>query len=93
MTLATSFGLANLKQMFFDYPELSKFSHEPTLGSLMTMWNELVANVQSISTTLGKGANGHLGLVLSEHAYDQITPGTLYICLVLPVMDVSYTDT
>ena len=74
MTSATSLGLVDLKQTFFDYPELSKISGEPTLGSLMTLRNELKANAQSVSTTLGGGANGHLGLVLSEQAYEQIAP-------------------
>ena len=79
MTSATSLGLVDLKQTFFDYPELSKIAGEPTLGSLMTLRNELKANAQSVATTLGGGANGHLGLVLSAEAYDQIAPGTPYI--------------
>ena len=93
MTSATSLGLVDLKQTFFDYPELSKISGEPTLGSLMTLRNELKANAQSVSTTLGGGANGHLGLVLPAQAYGLIAPGTPYIRPVLPVMDISNTDT
>ena len=93
MTSATSLGLVDLKQTFFDYPELSKISGEPTLGSLMTLRNELKANAQSVTTTLGGGANGHLGLVLSAQAYEQIAPGTPYIRPVLPEMDVDNNDT
>ena len=93
MTSATSLGLVDLKQTFFDYPELSKISGEPTLGSLMTLRNELKANAQSVTTTLGGGANGHLGLVLSEQAYEQIAPGTPYVRPVLPEMDIDNNDT
>ena len=93
MTSATSLGLVDLKQTFFDYPELSKISGEPTLGSLMTLCNELKANAQSVTTTLGGGANGHLGLVLSAQAYEQIAPGTPYIRPVLPEMDIDNNDT
>ena len=93
MTSATSLGLVDLKQTFFDYPELSKISGEPTLGSLMTLRNELKANAQSVTTTLGGGANGHLGLVLSAQAYEQIAPGTPYIRPVLPEMDIDNNDT
>ena len=78
MTSATTLGLIYLKQTFFDYPKLSKISGEPTLGSLMTLGNELKANAQSVTTTLGGGANGHLGLVLLEQAYELIAPGTPY---------------
>ena len=93
MTSATSLGLINLKQTFFDYPELSKISVNTNLGSLMTLRNELKANAQSVTTTLGGGANGYLGLVLLAQAYDLIAPGTPYICPVLPVMDVDNNDT
>ena len=59
----------------------------------MTLRNELKANAQSVTTTLGGGANGHLGLVLSEQAYEQIAPGTPYIRPVLPEMDIDNNDT
>ena len=42
---------------------------------------------------MGGGANDYLGLVLSAQAYEQIAPGTPYLRPVLPVMDVSNTDT
>ena len=93
MTSATTLGLIDLKQTFFNYPELSKISGEPTLGSLMTLRNELKANTQLVTTTLGGGANGHLGLVLSAQAYELIAPGTPYIRPVLPVMDIDNNDT
>ena len=64
MSSATHHGLIDYRSTFFDYPTLTKISGEPTLGALMTLRNELKANAQSVETTLGGGAHGHLGLVV-----------------------------
>ena len=45
----------------------------------MTLRNELKANAQSVETTLGGGAHGHLGLVVPPAIYNTIAPDTPYI--------------
>ena len=45
----------------------------------MTLRNELKANEQSVETTLGGGAHGHLGLVVPPAIYITIAPDTPYI--------------
>ena len=76
MSSATRHGLIDYQSTFFDYPTLTKLKGEPTLGALMTLRNELKANAQSVNTTLGGGAHGHLGLVIPANIYKTIAPDT-----------------
>ena len=49
----------------------------PNFRNLIQLKNELKANAGSIKTTLGGGAHGHLGLVLTLAEYSAICPTTL----------------
>ena len=53
MTSTAAAGVIDIKQTFFDYPELTKMSGEPTIMSLLKLKNELKANAQSVPTGLG----------------------------------------
>ena len=59
MILATTLGLVHIKQTFFDYPELSKISGEPTLG-LMVLNN--ILRICSINSH-------HIGLYIYIYMY------------------------
>ena len=69
MTTSTATGIIDIKQTYFDYPELTKILGKPTLAALIKLQNELKANAQAVPTTLGGGANEHLGLVVLDGAY------------------------
>ena len=56
----------------FEIPELTKIHGEPSTATLLELRNEIRCNAQSVTTTLGGGQYGHLGLVMS---------GTLYTAL------------
>ena len=58
---------------YFEYPVLTKVQGEPDFDSLRTLHNEIKANALSVTSTLGGGAHGHLGLVLSLADYARIT--------------------
>ena len=58
---------------YFQYPVLTKIHGEPTFESIRTLHNEIKANALSVVSTLGGGAHGHLGLVLSLADYARIT--------------------
>ena len=64
------------KNNVFQYPVLIKITARPTYPSLKTIKNELKANAGNVQCELGGGANGHLGLVLTdaEHALVSATP-------------------
>eukprot|EP00957_Ditylum_brightwellii_P140150 10679243-Ditylum_brightwellii.AAC.1 len=64
----------NYKNNCFEYPELSKNHSELTTSALLILCNEVQSNAQSVDTTLGGGANGHLGLVANTSTHSSI-PG------------------
>jgi hypothetical protein len=61
-----------------------KISADPTYTSLAKLEKECKSNRKSISSTLGGGLQGHLGLVSSTLAYNCVSPGVPFILLVLP---------
>ena len=72
----------------FEYPVLTKIQGQPTYITLKIIKDEMKANAASVSTDLGGGANGHLGLMLSPMEYANaslvpyvkpVHPGTLVI--------------
>ena len=63
------------KNPFFEFPELTRIHGEPTTAGLLTLRNEVNANVMTVHTTLGGGTHGHLGLVIDVLAHALI-PGT-----------------
>ena len=83
----------DFKNTHFDYPELSRIVGEPTLGALLTLRNQIKANAQTVETTLGGGAHGHLGLVVSAIVYEAIDGTVPYERPQLPVLDIQPTDT
>ena len=73
---------------YFKFSTLTKIHGEPTYETLKTVKNELKSNACSVTTDLGGGAHGHLGLVLNNAEYATISatpyvrpahPGTLTI--------------
>ena len=74
----------DLKNLFFEHPVLTLIRDEPTISPLITLRNEVKANAMSVHTTLGGGAHGHLGLVVSAQEYATIPATTEYIRPVHP---------
>eukprot|EP00957_Ditylum_brightwellii_P077186 5865511-Ditylum_brightwellii.AAC.1 len=66
----------NYRNTYFKITGLTKIHGESTTGLLLTLKNEIKANVMMVPTTLGVGACGHLGLVLDVVQYS-IIPGTV----------------
>ena len=53
----------------FEHPVLIKIHGIPTFRNLTALKNQLKANAQSVTSRLGGGTFGHLGLVLSPAEY------------------------
>ena len=73
---------------YFEFPTLTKIHGEPTYFQLKELKNELKSNATSVTSDLGGGGHGHLGLVLSPADYTNVSanaynrpahPGTLVI--------------
>ena len=67
------------KNNYFELAELTKIHGEPNTASLIELRNEIRSNAQSVSTTLGGGMYGHLGLVMSNTAYEALPNALPYV--------------
>lgn len=83
----------DFKSTHFAHRELTRIIGEPSLASLLTIRQEIKANAQTVHSSLGGGAHGHLGLVLTQQVYATIPGGEDYIRPNLPVLEVLQADT
>jgi hypothetical protein len=81
-----SISHVNYRESYFQHPTLTKINGDPTYASLAKLERECKANGKSVSTTLGGGLQGHLGLVCSTAAYQRISPGVPFDRPILPVL-------
>ena len=70
---------ANYRESHFQHADLTPIRGEPKNETLKVLINELKANAQTVHSSLGGGAHGHLGLVLMPPKYNLVAPGTPYI--------------
>ena len=54
---------------YSEFPFIEKIHGEPSYESLKKLKNQLKTNTQSLSSYLGGGEHGHLGLVLIPEEY------------------------
>ena len=59
---------------YFEFPTLDKIHGEPTFATLLRMKKQLKANAISVTSDLGGGQFGHLGLVLTPQEYALLSP-------------------
>ena len=69
---------------YFQIPILTPIQGEPTFETLRVLRDEVRANSGDVSTNLGGGNYGYLGLVLSPAEYARVTPGNPFVCPVMP---------
>jgi hypothetical protein len=62
----------------FSHPVLPSVTGEPDYNTLHTIRKIIRANTRSIDTHLGRGAFGHLGVIISDAAYEMISPLTTW---------------
>jgi len=61
------------KATYFEFKALTKTHGKPTNETLRTLHDELKANAGTVPSSLGGGANGHLGLVIDQQQYTLIS--------------------
>ena len=79
-------SLINYRENYFQHPSLTKISGDPTYTSLAKLERDCKANGKSVSSTLGGGRQGHLGLISSDISYACISPGEPFLRPVLPIL-------
>ena len=57
----------------YPYPELTKVPHNPTHKDVKRLQKEVCANAASVTTTLGGGQHGYLGLLMPGNDYVAIS--------------------
>ena len=84
----TMSGPVDYAKTYFIHPTLTTIQGEPDYSTLKVLKKELKANASRVTSDLGGGGHGHLGLVLTAHEYSMISailyarpvhPGTLTI--------------
>jgi hypothetical protein len=63
---------------------IDRIHGKPTFQTLLTLKQDLGYNAAGVTTTLGGGRRGHLGLVSTPAEYAAIAPGTPFVLPVLP---------
>ena len=71
------------RNIFFEFPELDRISGEPNADTLIKLKKQLKSNAASVSSNLGDGLHGHLGLVLNPVDYALVS-NTAFIAPVHP---------
>ncbi len=73
--MVTSSGAGiDYRNIFFEFPELDRIVGEPNADSLIKLKKQLKSNASSVSSNLGDGLHGHLGLVLNPVEYATVSP-------------------
>ena len=69
-------GVVDYIKTHFEYPELTKVHKSPTYDTLKKIKDELKTNASRVTSDLGGGGHGHLGLLLTpaEYALVSATP-------------------
>ena len=74
----------NYKEVYFNHPSLKKLTENPNYADLQYFYKHIKANDASISSTIGEGIHGHLGLVIYTVTYNRIIPNNPYLCQTHP---------
>jgi hypothetical protein len=69
---------AEIRKTIADFT-VTEVHGQPTNLDINLLEEELIAVASSIPTTLGRGNNGHAGMLLSAVDYDSLSPGTPFI--------------
>ena len=67
----------NYRETVFAHHDLTRIHGEPSFSDLKLLTREIKANAMAVHSTLGGGAHGHLGLVLTPAQYALLSPAPL----------------
>ena len=64
----------NYRNILFEFPDLDKITGGPNADSFIKLKKQLKSNAASVTSNLGDGFHGHLGLVLNPVDYSLVSP-------------------
>ena len=77
-------SLTSYRDLYFEHKNLTRISSEPTFATLHQLLLELKANAVSVPSTLGGGAHGFIGIILSAVTYVTLAPMPPFVTPVHP---------
>ena len=84
----------NLNELYFEYKVLPRVAGEPTFNVLHEILKQLKANASAVPCTLGGGANGYSGMLVSATKYATLAPGSPFVPPTMPgALTILPTDT
>ena len=84
----------NLNELYFEYKVLPRVAGEPTFNVLHEILKQLKANASAVPCTLGGGANGYLGMLVSATKYATLAPESPFVPPTIPgALTILPTDT
>ena len=69
----------NIRDLYFEFKELTPIIGELEFDGLHQMLLEIKANLSSVPSTLGGGAHGYSGIILSAPTYATLEPRTPFL--------------
>ena len=69
----------NLNNLYYERKVLTKIYGEPNLDRLHVLFRKLTAHTVVVPCTLGRGANGYSGMLVSVPHYETVAPGTPFV--------------
>ena len=66
------------KNTHFEFPELTRIHGQPTTANLITLQREVRANSSTVYSSLGRGHNGHLGMMCTPAVYANVPNSASY---------------
>ena len=63
----------DFRELYFEHKHMEKILAEPSFASLHYLLLRLKANASSVPYTLGGGAHGYVGMLLSPQAYASLS--------------------
>ena len=70
---------SHFRENFFPHAELTKIVGKPSYADILTLHNEVKANLASVSSPLGGGSYGHMALAMNSATYVRLTGNTAFI--------------
>ena len=68
----------DFKELYFEHKDVPRIVGEPSFSSLHDLLRRLKANASSVPCTLGGGAHGYVGTLLSPPAYASLSATPFY---------------
>ena len=72
----SAYNFPDYRERFFEYKNLTKVHGQPTIDSIVLLYDQVKVNAQKVQTTLGGDQWGYLAIAVTTPVY-RVIPGTV----------------